>query len=196
MVLDSSTPRPILPQISCPSCKTIFQLRRRTQKYCSEACFAQSLVGNSHYPIRPVGYYFWPKVDASGHCWEWVGAVSPQGYGQLRVRGVLRQATHVAWELLIGPCPNGLVPDHLCQNRRCVNVGEHIEWVTYQENILRGYSSPARNARKTHCLKGHAFTLENTLSIPSRAGRICKICRDKKNAHYNELKSAARKANS
>lgn len=36
-----------------------------------------------------------------------------------------------------------------------------------------------RNANKTHCSRGHEFTPENTIVIPSRPrGRYCRTCRE------------------
>jgi hypothetical protein len=64
--------------------------------------------------------------------------------------------------------------DHLCRVRGCVNP-DHLEVVTGATNTLRGISSPAINARKTHCRRGHEFTPENTYI--DRGSRRCKACR-------------------
>ena len=80
----------------------------------------------------------------------------------------------MAYELLVGPIPEYLTLDHLCRVRNCVNPA-HLEPVTSAENILRGMSSPAQNARKTECLNGHAFTVENTL-INVIGARVCRTC--------------------
>lgn len=53
-----------------------------------------------------------------------------------------------------GAIPEGLVLDHLCRNRWCCNP-DHLEPVTNAENILRGESPPAKNARKERCPNGH-----------------------------------------
>ena len=54
-------------------------------------------------------------------------------------------AAHRAiWRMLNGKIPNGLVVDHLCENRHCVNI-QHLEPVTHQENVSRsrrGRSEP------------------------------------------------------
>ncbi len=42
----------------------------------------------------------------------------------------------MAWELLNGKIPDGLVIDHLCENMACVNV-QHLEPVTKEENTSR-----------------------------------------------------------
>lgn len=120
---------------------------------------------------------FWEKVDATGDCWDWTAMRTKDGYGRFSVGGKPVPAVHVAWELLIGPIPAGLEPDHLCRNPPCVNVGSHIEWVTPLENGRRGQSLQARNARKTHCPRGHPYTESNIYRRPgSPAARYCRTC--------------------
>lgn len=119
---------------------------------------------------------FWGRVercDSSG-CWQWIGAKN-QGYGKLRSRGRTYKAHRVAYEALIGPIPDGMVIDHLCRNRCCVNPA-HLEPVTPVENTLRG-----ANSVKTHCPHGHEYTEENT-AVYQRSGeargkyRACRTC--------------------
>jgi hypothetical protein len=116
---------------------------------------------------------FWSHVDASGDCWEWT-ASRLHGYGQSWMGGRLRYAHRVAYELLLGPIPESLYIDHLCRNRGCVNP-DHLELVTFRENTLRGFSFSARNARKTHCKRGHPFTPDN-VKILAEGGRRCRAC--------------------
>jgi hypothetical protein len=80
----------------------------------------------------------------------------------------------------VGPIPDGLVLDHLCRNKLCVNP-KHLEPVTNQENILRGLTPLVGgyyNMAKTHCPKGHEYSPENTYYRPSRwrQTRVCRIC--------------------
>jgi hypothetical protein len=82
-------------------------------------------------------------------------------------------AHRVAWELMRGPIPRGMTIDHLCRMPLCVNPS-HLEVVTLKENVLRGFGSPAMNARKTHCLKGHPLTLDNVYLY--RGSRSCRMC--------------------
>lgn len=116
---------------------------------------------------------FWDRVDASGDCWEWQGPRA-RGYGRVSIDGRMRPAHRVAYETLVGPVPEGLVLDHLCRVRACVNP-DHLEPVTNRENVLRGVGPTARHAVQTHCGKGHPFTPENTY-WSEKAGRRCRAC--------------------
>jgi hypothetical protein len=82
---------------------------------------------------------FWSKVDQSGGrlaCWLWLGSTC-HGYGQVHLAGRSQRAHRVAWELLRGSIPTGLVLDHLCETKRCVNP-LHLEPVTLALNSSRG----------------------------------------------------------
>lgn len=126
-------------------------------------------------PNRPED--FWARVaTAAIGCWEWQGkSVQTSGYGQLNYGGTRRLAHRLAYELAVGPVPEGLVLDHLCRNRLCVNP-MHLEPVTNRENLRRGEGWAGRNARKTHCDRGHELTADNVKVRPSRNGRECRAC--------------------
>lgn len=111
------------------------------------------------------------------------------GYVNVYVDGRLVGAHVVAWEKAHGrKVPVGLVLDHTCHNadptcmggdacphRACCNP-DHLEAVTQRENTLRSPLSPAAiNARKTHCINGHEYTLENT-NISPTGRRCCRTC--------------------
>ena len=76
-------------------------------------------------------------VDFKTDCWLWTASTVTGGYGRFRYLGKLMLAHRAAYEMLIGPIPAGLVIDHLCRTRRCVNPS-HMEPVTQAVNISRG----------------------------------------------------------
>lgn len=79
-------------------------------------------------------------------CWEWQGNVDSHGYGQTLYLGRRIGAHRFAYLLLVGEIPAGLVLDHRCRNRLCVNP-DHLEPTTNRENVLRGEGITARKAR-------------------------------------------------
>jgi hypothetical protein len=100
---------------------------------------------------RPLADRLWAKVEKADvdACWEWTGSRTPHGYGQIRESGVgsaLVHAHRVAYEAAVGPIPEGLEIDHLCRNRACCNPA-HLEPVTHQENIQRGYDRAMADRR-------------------------------------------------
>ena len=120
---------------------------------------------------------FFQKVgeeDENG-CWPWLAA-KKWGYGCFALEGgkVQVRAHRYAYEVLVGPIPEGLTIDHLCRNRGCVNPS-HMEPVTMGVNVLRGDGPSARNARVTHCPRGHPYDEENTYRR-SDGGRDCRTC--------------------
>ncbi len=119
-------------------------------------------------------------------CIYYTGNLWTGGYGTLSRKGRKVAAHRAAYELLVGPIPEGMELDHTCHDpercaggddclhRRCVNV-EHLNPTTPQGNTLRSNSVAATNAAKTHCIHGHEFTPENT-KIDKRGGRACREC--------------------
>jgi hypothetical protein len=110
-------------------------------------------------------------------CILWLGAVSrgPRGgYGMMTYKRQARRAHRIAYELYRGPIPPGFELDHLCRVRSCINP-RHLEPVTMRENVLRGASGPAENARKTHCRMGHPYSGRN-LFIRKSGSRSCRSC--------------------
>lgn len=72
------------------------------------------------------------KVDANG-CWLWTqGGTS--GYGSTDVDGRTVLVHRLAYELWIGPIPEGQTIHHRCATRLCFNP-EHLESVTQRENM-------------------------------------------------------------
>lgn len=71
-------------------------------------------------------------------CVEYRGYIQADGYGwgndpRLNRANLMHR---VSWEKQNGPVPTGLVLDHLCSNKKCMNPA-HLEPVTNAENLRR-----------------------------------------------------------
>ena len=99
---------------------------------------------------------FTDKMFVFGECWLWMGAKQGKGYGCFcwggRSKSVL--AHRFAYEVLVGPVPEGLTIDHACLNKLCVKAiadehgPAHLEVVTRSENSRRHWvalTGPARD---------------------------------------------------
>lgn len=110
-------------------------------------------------------------------CWLFAGYKNTIGYGQIFTyfdrKPSYQYAHRVAYETFTGPIPDGLVIDHLCSVRCCINP-DHLEPVTARVNTLRG-EGVGVNKRKTHCPEGHEYTLENTQQY-GKGWRRCRQC--------------------
>jgi hypothetical protein len=106
----------------CRVCGTAFDAR--ANRFCSDVCRFTAKV----------------LVEDNG-CWSWVSAKESGWYGRFSIRtdsGLVAVPSHrAAYELFVGPIPEGLHIDHLCRNICCVNP-DHLEPVTRQENVRRG----------------------------------------------------------
>ena len=70
---------------------------------------------------------FWNKITrASNSCWEWTGALFPNGYGRISFARRTLYPHRVSYELHNGAIPEGLHIDHLCRTPRSSQLpGEH-----------------------------------------------------------------------
>lgn len=123
--------------------------------------------------LAPAIVRFWAKVDlhAAGGCWLWLAGRHEDGYGRFRFGGAMVRAHRFAYELLAGEIPKGLVLDHLCRVRGCVNP-DHLEAVTQAENTRRALLA---NTLKTQCPAGHPYDVINTRVTPD-GRRHCRRC--------------------
>lgn len=116
----------------------------------------------------------WILAEETG-CWVWTASLTYAGYGRLGVPELGTNLAHrIGWMLYRGPIPEGLVIDHMCRVRCCVNP-DHLRVVTKRINSTENSRSVwALNAKKTHCPKGHPYQGPNLIRLAkSRACRIC-----------------------
>lgn len=135
---------------------------------------------NGKFVATPWEIRFWANVEKTGTCWIWKGnAFQSTGYGKIVIEKKHLLTHRLAYELLIGPIPEGKEIDHLCRIRLCCNP-LHLEAVTHRENVVRGNSAASRNAKKTHCVHGHLLAGDNLIKSGKRKFRKCRTCNQEK----------------
>jgi hypothetical protein len=136
-------------------------------------------------PVR-VDKWFAKHIRPAGECWEWVGARTMNGYGQLKIAGKSSMAHRALYEYFITDIPAGLDLDHLCRNRACVNPW-HLEPVTRSTNLFRAANLGRHNTLKTECPQRHPYDEANT-RITVKGGRACRACERERAAEKRRQK--------
>lgn len=121
-------------------------------------------------------YYvrFWAKVNKTNTCWLWTAGLNSMGYGQFWHMGEHVMAHRFSYHIHKGKIPQGQVIDHLCKVPRCVNP-DHMQAVTVFENTKRGNNHVSKYLTRTHCIRGHEYTKENTW-VTKQGWRYCRAC--------------------
>lgn len=123
-------------------------------------------------------------------CMLWLAANAGGGYGRFYDGQRDVYAHRFAYELWVGPIPDGLQLDHLCRTRLCV-APDHLEPVTARENNRRGVGPAALCAAKTHCAEGHPLAGANLRQADARRGRRrCATCDRNYQRRYRAAKGA------
>lgn len=121
------------------------------------------------------------RIDSVSGCWLYQGCTDVWGYAYYQgMNGGKRfgKAHRAAYTLLVGPVPEGLVLDHICRMKHCVNP-QHLRAVTPRINALENSIGPAaRNIRKDRCPKCDAEYFrrprtDRTVGV----SRNCRECR-------------------
>jgi hypothetical protein len=136
------------------------------------------------------------KTSKVGGCFEWQGSKTKNGYVLTYHKGKSVHAHRLVFTLAKGPIPTGLVVMHSCDNRACINP-EHLSVGSQSDNLLDAVAKGRNHqTKKTHCPKGHEYSVENTRVRISRgaSGRVCLLCQNEYFARRREEKRQARLA--
>ncbi len=93
------------------------------------------------WPDKTLSQRFWEKVNVGlpDLCWEWMAMCMPQGYGRFTVNAETRTPAHrIAYQLSIGPIPEGYDVCHHCDNPPCCNPA-HLFSGTRHENMIDAF---------------------------------------------------------
>lgn len=117
---------------------------------------------------------FFTKTYKENDCLIWNGRKDKDGYGICFFRKKPRRAHRVAWFFLNGDIEEGLVVNHVCRRKDCVNP-QHLQAMTRTENNMRDSTSIGYlNSQKKFCKNGHIFDKKYGKR------RYCSICEREK----------------
>jgi len=129
-------------------------------------------------------------VNPENGCWEWKAYKNPEGYGKVTLYhgedGYSSYYTHrLVYQSLVGPIPEGMEIDHICENRSCCNP-VHLRVLTHLQNVQRG------KWIKRPCPHGPETERYDWRTTGCGA---CKECKKESNREYYLKKKAEKEAN-
>jgi hypothetical protein len=75
-----------------------------------------------------------PFIISESGCWEWQSSLTADGYGWFKINNRIHRAHRTAYEVWVGPIPEGHHIRHTCDNRKCINA-YHLLTGTNADNV-------------------------------------------------------------
>ena len=114
------------------TCERDSRARGMCQKH-----YQRFLAGTLGKPKPSTEERFWSKVDRGGEdeCWLWTGAIGQgnRGYAKFKADHSNVRVHRYSYELHYGKIPDGMLVDHVCHSRNCVNPS-HLRLARPVEN--------------------------------------------------------------
>lgn len=132
-----------------------------------------------------------PIMDDRG-CWEWSGARSVSGYGQMYASGKMWMAHRISI-VLAGYEPGILYVCHHCDNPSCVNPS-HLFLGTCLDNTIDRVSKGRGLmpfADDVPCPRGHTGRFLTRNRTNGKPWRRCRICHAEKCKEWRRVKHEA-----
>lgn len=122
------------PACSIAGCDADFYARGHCEKhYAKMRKYGDPLAGVSRHASPAAALASNTRRNSETGCIEWTGLLNYKGYGSIYADGTMMGAHRFAWMQENGAIPEGMVIDHTCWNRACVNVA-HLRLATPQQN--------------------------------------------------------------
>lgn len=115
----------------------------------------------------------WTKPGRAG-CWLWTRSKTAAGYGAKWWKGRLTYAHRIAFELAVGPIPEGMLVCHRCDTPACCNP-DHLFLGTDKSNLVdmqtkgRGDGGRRKLSREQHATARAGFARGMTIASLARA---------------------------